>query len=443
MVEYALIVGLIAIVVITVVNLVGRSASNALCNVNGALQGKVGGVAVAWGEDAYGELGNGTADWSAHALPANVPTGSACIMGVGVGQYHTLALTATGSVLAWGYNATGQLGYSANAGTSNANPNPAFVQGLPSAVAISGGFNSSYAIGSDGTVWSWGDNSHGELGMGSVDTNVNITPHHVLAGACACGGSTYLNGITQIAASKYYALALRNDGSVWGWGYDTNGQLGNGANSDVSQPVQVSGLAGVTDIAVANWSAAAVKNDGSVWTWGLGAEAQLGNGGYSSSNTPVQVVSGACGSCVGGYLTGVTQISMSQFDVYALRSDGTVWSWGDNAEAELGLASTGGGASSPVAVVAGGCGGCGSSLSGVSSIGGSGYGGLAVRKDGTVYSWGENAFGEHGNNTSCGSYPCTDVLGPVLVSKISSKNKAMSVDSSNGYTIVVIVNNPV
>jgi alpha-tubulin suppressor-like RCC1 family protein len=192
--------------------------------------------------------------------------------------------TTTSGLFAWGDNDYGQLGTGT---TTNYIPSyiPVQVSGLTGVTAIAGGRGHSLALKGDGTVWAWGDNSS--------------TPGQV----------NNLTGVTAIAAGGGHNLALKGDGTVWAWGYNPNGQLGTGTTTISSTiPVQVSGLTGVTAIAAGGNHSLAPKGDGSVWAWGYDQHGQLGNGTATDSSTPVQV-SG---------LTGVTAIAAGEEHSLAL-----------------------------------------------------------------------------------------------------------------------------
>ena len=233
------------------------------------------------------------------------------VKAISAGDSHTVALKNDGTVLAWGLNSYGQLGD----GTSTDSHTPVQVSGLTGITAISAGESHTVALKNDGTFWAWGRNYYGQLGDGTT-TNRN-TPVQISG----------LTRITAISAGVFNTVALKNDGTVWAWGLNSSGQLGDGTTTDSYTPVQVSGLTGVTSIAVGFVShAVALKNDGTVWAWGSNSYGQLGDGTTTDSYAPVPV-SG---------LTGVTAISAGESHTVALRNDGTVWAWGSNYYFQLG-----------------------------------------------------------------------------------------------------------
>jgi alpha-tubulin suppressor-like RCC1 family protein len=169
------------------------------------------------------------------------------------------------------------------------------------------------AVKNDGTAWAWGQNSDGQLGNTSyTDSNVPVQVSN-------------LTGIVAVAAGYYHSMALRSDGTVWAWGGGGYGQLGNGGNANSNFPVQAS-ISGVKAIAAGYFHSLAIKNDGTVWAWGYNAFGQLGNGTKSGSNVPVQVFG----------LTGITAIAGGYGHSIAIENVGRVWAWGTNDFGELG-----------------------------------------------------------------------------------------------------------
>jgi hypothetical protein len=270
------------------------------------------------------------------AVSITVKPGSACALPPPPG----CATTCT--VRAWGYNGSGELGD----GTTSDSAVPLQVSGLTGVTAIAGGFETAYALRSDGTVWAWGDDSYGQLGDG---TSVYSAVPVQVSG---------LTGVTAIAGGFRAAYALRADGTVWAWGDNSFWQLGDGTAVSSWVPVQVSGLTGVTAIAGGFDAAFALRADGTVWAWGLNGSGALGDGTAVSSAVPVQV-SG---------LTGVTAIAAASDAGFALRADGTVWAWGYNGYGELGDGTT---TDSPVPVQVSG-------LTTATAIAGGAYAGYAL-----------------------------------------------------------------
>ena len=161
----------------------------------------------------------------------------------------------------------------------------------------------------------WGYNGDGELGDGT-------TADRLLFGTV--GG---LGGVVQVAAGDAHSLAVTSAGTVWAWGGSLYGQLGNGTTADSSVPVQVKGLTGVVAVAAGYGHSLALRDDGTVWAWGLNGAGQLGNGTTGNTQpTPVEVAG----------LTGVTKIAAGGLFSLALRSDGTVWAWGGDGTGEMG-----------------------------------------------------------------------------------------------------------
>ncbi len=346
------------------------------------------GTVWAWGDNIFGELGNGTYT-TTYPYGIDMPVEASALSGttaIAGGYLHSLALRSDGTVWAWGYNGFGELGNGTNANSNT----PVEVSGLSGVTAIAGGQGGlhSLALKSDGTVWAWGYNGTGALGNGTY-ANSN-TPVEVSG----------LSGVTAIAGGEFHSLALKSDGTVWAWGNDVYGQLGNGTEMFASNtPVEVSGISGVTAIAGAGLHSLALKSDGTVWAWGYNADGELGNGTYTfASDTPVEVSA----------LSGVTAIAGGGFHSLALKSDGTLWAWGSNFFGELGNGTNTTtypfGIATPVEV---------SGLSGVTAIGGGFRHSLALKSDGTVRAWGYNGGGQLGNGTF------TDSNTPVEVSGLS------------------------
>ena len=226
----------------------------------------------------------------------------------------------------------------------------------------------SLALKQDGTVYAWGYNIYGELGNGTDGGSSNV-PVPVSG----------LTGITQIACGYYHSLAIKIDNTAWAWGYNGSGELGNGTNTNSNVPVQVTGLTNIIALAGGNSFSLAIKNDSTVWAWGSNNEGELGNGTNANSNIPVQV-SG---------LSGIIAIAGGVYHSLALKNDGTVWTWGFNMYGQLGNG-TNTDSNIPVQVTG---------LTGIVAIAGGYAHSLAMKNDGTCWAWGYNSYGQLGNGT--------------------------------------------
>jgi YVTN family beta-propeller protein len=362
----------------------------------------------AWGYNLDGELGNGSFTTSSPygiSSPGAV-SGLSGVVAVAGGQFHSLAVKSDGTVWAWGSNNYAQLGYAveSNSDTPGQVIGPGGSGFLTGVVAIAGGGAHSLALKSDGTVWAWGNNGNGQLGDGTTTTTG--MPVQVSG----------LTGVVAIAGGGAHSLAVKSDGTVWAWGNNGNGQLGNGTFVASNTPVQVSGLLGVVAIAGGVTHSLALKSDGTVWAWGNNGNGQLGNGTFVASNTPVQ----ASG------LSGIVAIAADGigFHSIALKSDGTVWAWGDNELGELGNG-TFTESDTPVQV---------SGLSGVVAIAAGGYHSLTLMSDRTVWDWGANDSGELGN----GSFATSPPEGIPLSAQVSGLNGVVAIAGGGGHSLVLV-----
>ncbi len=340
-------------------------------------------VAWAWGANASGQLGDGTT--SGHTSPSRVNTLSGVTAAAGGGS-HSLALKSDGTVWAWGSNSNGQLGDN----TTTQRPGPVQVKGqggsgfLTGVTAIAAGTSHSLALKADGTVWAWGANGSGQLGDNS--TSQRNAPVQVSG----------LTGVSAIAAGGPHSLALLGDGTVRSWGENGSGQLGNGATKDSSVPVQPSNLAGVSAIAAGANHSLAVKATGTAWAWGANGAGQLGDNSTTQRKSPVQVLN----------LTGVSAVRGGDLHSLALKSNGSVWAWGSNTYGQLGDNST---SQRNTAMQVQGQDGVGF-LTGIATITAGGNHSLALpQSSGTFWAWGNNTIGQLGASTSttCGTYACS------------------------------------
>jgi uncharacterized protein YjbI with pentapeptide repeats len=302
--------------------------------------------------------------WSGYDAQDSLVPGLSGVTAVAVGGYHYCALLAAGTVDCWGYGGEGELGD----GSTSSSSTPVPVTGLTGVIAISAGDYFSCALVSSGAVYCWGENSNGQLGNRGL-TNSSV-PVEVSS----------LSGVSAISSELSHTCAISTGGSVYCWGDNVGGDLGDPGlpEYDISAvPVRAGLLTGVTDIAAGFQQSCAVLGDGIAQCWGYNGDGELGNGttsDYSPTPTPVSAPEGQLGS-----LGGIISISSGNFHTCALLNTGTVDCWGYNGKGELGNGTTGS-SLLPVPIP---------SLSGVNALrAGEDYDACALINGGTMDCWG-------------------------------------------------------
>ncbi|WP_327324223.1 CAP domain-containing protein [Streptomyces sp. NBC_01210] len=322
------------------------------------------GLGWAWGDNAFGQVGDGTEN--IRLAPVR-PQGLGGVIGIAGGGWHSLALKYDGSVWAWGRNNAGQLGD----GTPYYSDTRVLVDGASGVMGISAGLEHSLALKRDGSVWAWGENRDGQLGDGTrTARNAPVIAQDV-------------GGVIGIAAGAGHSLALKRDGSVWAWGDNWAGQLGDGTTTRRLTRVMVGGVADVIGIAAGVYYSLALKRDGTVWAWGINHYGELGIGSTDPLPSHFQPVPVAIEGAVAAIAAGMNHS-------LALMRDGTVWAWGLNSAGQLGDGTT---TERHVPVKVQG-------VTGVVAIAAAGTGhSLALKRDGTVWAWGSNNWGQLGDGT--------------------------------------------
>ena len=264
-----------------------------------------------WGYNVYGELGLGD---SSIVRSAPVKVGNLSVWTkITAANFVSVAIQSNGTLWSWGLNNGGQLGLSDL--TDRSSPVQVGTQSNWTQIAGAGGSHI-LALQSNGTLWTWGNNQVGQLGQG--DTTNRSTPTQIGA----------LSVWTQIAVGANHSLAIQSNGTLWGWGDNFNGQLGlNTSSSYRSSPVQVGSLSTWTKINCSNTGALALQSNGTLWSWGSNGTGQLGLSDITDRSSPTQV----------GTESYWTQINSGGSFHFAYQSNGTLWTWGNNAAGQLGL----------------------------------------------------------------------------------------------------------
>ncbi len=357
----------------------------------------------AWGSNGGGQLGNGTTATSTtpvRVLPGAMPAG-VTVTRIAAGWQSGYALGSDGTAYAWGVNNDGQLGDGTT--TSRSTPVAIDLSGLAAGVTLTqlaGGGLDGYGLGSDGNIYSWGYNHDGELGNGS-----NTDQHSPVM--VDTSGLPVGVHFTAVAAGQVTAFGLGSDGHVYSWGSDTSGSLGTGGTGDRNVPTAVSAGAiptGVTIVQVAGGQTGgyALGDDGHAYAWGSNLFGDLGNGNTADSNVPVQVSPGLVPAGVK-----LTSIGAGSSSGYAIGDDGHAYAWGNGGNGQLGNGS-GATHTSPVLVSPGVV----PTDVTLGSVSGGYHSAIALGSDGSVYGWGDNG-GDLGDGTS------TQRLTPVLGANVT------------------------
>ena len=335
-------------------------------------------VGYGFGANAQGQVGDGRS--GDVTSPALVQSGARASgdrwLAVFAGGAHSVALGSDGKVYGWGANGSGQLGD----GTTSDRSRAVAVQAgqIPAGVSLqqlSAGGTHTLGLGSDGNVYAWGANDHGQLGDGT--TTSRTSPVAVATGGIPAGVT-----ITEVRAGRDHSLALGSDGKVYAWGRNSSGQLGDGTTDSRSLPVAVVvGSVRYSTLAAGRFHSLGLATDGKVYGWGGNGFGQLGDGTTEARLEPVWS---------SGLSVGAKGLSAGWVHSVALGVDGKAYSWGGNTYGQLGDGTV---VEQSVAVAVVGVSG------NLKSVSAGGEYSLGLGDDGVVYAWGANESGQLGDGT--------------------------------------------
>lgn len=314
------------------------------------------------------------------------------VVAISQGKEHALALKSDGTVWSWGKGFMGQLGVP----NLYSSETPVQIPGLSQVVSIKAAYSHSMAIKSDGSLWTWGSNINGLLGLGNMNLISQTTPAKV----------TWLSNVKAVSGGTSNSMALLDNGTVWSWGDNMYGQIGDGTSKVRYSPVMVTGLPEVKAISTGGDHNVVVDVNGIVWSWGNNYSGQLGDGTFESRSRPVRV---------NGISEAVTDVSAGNSFNLVLTASGKVWSWGDNSVGQLGDGTTGRRVS-PIPI---------NSLSEQTMISTGGSHGLSLEKNGQIWSWGGNQSYQLGNGTNSSRTSPGLMLGTGIRTASSQSGKAV------------------
>jgi len=341
---------------------------------------KTDGTLWTWGLGTSAQLGDNTI--TSKLTPVTTFAGGNNWKQVDCGNFHTAAIKTDGTLWTWGSPTAGRLGINDTV-TNRVTPVTTFAGGT-NWKQVSCGSQHTAAIKTDGTLWTWGNGGNGRLGNGGITSSTPVTTF--------AGGTNW----KQVSCGQFHTAAIKTDGTLWTWGNGTNGRLGNNNTTDNSL-TPVTTFTGGT-----NWKqvttgvdhTAAIKTDGTLWTWGYGTNGRLGNNDTTNVLTPVTTFAGG---------TNWKQVECGNSYTAAIKTDGTLWTWGLGTNGRLGT-NDGIQRLTPVTTFAGG-----TNWKQVAC----GYlHGAAIKTDGTIWTWGRNNEGQLGNNSTTNSLtPITTFAG--------------------------------
>lgn len=319
-----------------------------------------------WGGNLTGQLGINNI--ATRLTPVTTFLGGTNWKQVSAGSLHTAAVRPDGILWNWGFNSYGQLGDNTTTYRSTPVTNLVSVNNWRS---VACGRDHTCGIKTNGNLWTWGRNNEGQLGDNT--TTNRITPITIFSSSLSW---------KDVEGGTAHTVAIQTDGTIWGWGRNVEGQIGDGTNTQRNAPTRIGSANDWKQISCGGYQTSAIKKDGSLWVWGKNNFGQLGTNDKVNRLTPVTT-----------YLGGNDwkQVSVGGGHIAAVKVNGTLWLWGRNTEGQLGD-NTGLERITPITLFGGG-----TNWKSVSS--GNAHT-AAIKGDGTLWLWGYNSDGQIGDNTN-------------------------------------------
>jgi len=276
-----------------------------------------------WGQNSGGQLGDGTTEHRSN--PVHIMDN---VVAVSASYDHTMAIKTDGSLWGWGQNSEGQLGD----GTTIHSNTPKHI--MDNVYIVSAGGHYTMAIKTDGSLWAWGSNRSGRLGISWL-TEPSINPEHVMDNVVSVS--------TSDPTVSAHTMAITTDGSLWAWGSNGRGQLGDGTKKDLRNPVHI--MDNVSTVSAGGLYTMAVKTDGSLWGWGANS---LGSISVDYLNENISDVISLLNPV--HIMDNVAAVSTGTDHTMAIKTDGSLWAWGNNSSGQLGNSTVMGSNNPPVQV---------------------------------------------------------------------------------------------
>lgn len=333
----------------------------------------------AWGANHYGSLGDGkTTSCMEPKLIMSDVADMSC------GNMFSLIVKKDGSLLACGYNSFGQLGD----GTTITRREP--IKVFDNVEYAACGAMHSLVVKKDGSLWGWGNDSYGQMGDG---TGTNYTlPMESLKD---------LDNVVEMSAGDTHTMALKNDRTLWIWGANTQGQLGDGTYKDNPKPQMI--LENVVDMDGGSGHTLAVQSDGKLWAWGYNAYGQIGNDSTINSKTPFNA------------LNDVQKVACGNDHSLAIKKDGSLWGWGDNSSGQLGT-NIANKSKSPIHI-----------MDDVADVAAGYLHTVVLKTDGSLWTFGYNYSGQLGDGSKANSYEPIKIFDSNVVSISAGANRTQAV----------------